>query len=125
MNILFTVSQVLGLLDSNITGMFACPNDAVRYTCTDTQTVSMRWLVASHITFGDNFVFVVRENMEGNTKSKGNFVATLVEVANRNGAIADLTSTLTLRAQDIGNSTAITCDSSTDSYATVYLASKW
>ena len=63
--------------------------------------------------------------MEGDTKSKGSFVATLVEVANRNGAAADITSTLTLRAEDVVNSTAITCDSSTDSYATVYLASKW
>ena len=126
MNILFTVpAVVLGLLPSNITGTFACPTDIVMYTCADTQAVSMRWRVQGYIEFVDKIVFAVRDNVEGETKTKGNFVVTLVEVANRNGAAADITSTLTLRVEDIVNGTTIYCDSSTNSHATVYIASKW
>ena len=112
---------MFGLLHSNITGTFACPNAVVMYTCIDMQAVSMRWTVEGYISFVDDLVFVVRHDEEGDMKTKGTFTATLVEVANRNGAAADITSTLILQAEDIVNGTTISCDSSD---ATMYLASK-
>ena len=121
----FTVpAAVFGLLHSNITGTSACPNTVVMYTCIDMQAVSIRWTVEGYISFVDDVWFVVRGNEEGDTKTIGNFIATLVEVANRNGAAADITSTLILRAEDIVNGTTIYCDSSTDTDTTMYLASK-
>ena len=117
----FTASAVFSSLSSNITGTFACPNDVVTYTCTSTQTVSIRWIVTD---YNINIGFGVHENVMGENKTSGNFVATLVEVVNRNGVAGDVTSTLTLHAEHIANGTIITCDSSTDGCATLFLASK-
>ena len=112
---------MLGSLHSNITGTFACPNDVVTYTCINTQTVSVRWIVTDN---NVDIAFGIIENMEGETKTSGNFSATLVELANRSDNAADITSTLTLQAEHIANGTVITCDSSTDGYDTLFLACK-
>ena len=112
---------MLSSLHSNITGTYACPNDVVTYTCINTQTVSVRWIVTDN---NVDIAFGINENTEGETKTSGNFLATLVELANKSDNAADITSTLTLQAEHIENGTVITCDSSTDGYATLFLACK-
>lgn len=89
------------------------------------QTVTIRWLVQPYIAFGDQFVFVAGTSHEGQTVTKGNFTATLVEINNKNGIFGDITTTLIIPVYEIADETSITCDGSADSHDTLYIASKY
>ena len=86
----------------------ACPHTNITLTCTATQVTALRWIAVPGIP--DNSIQFVPDDIDGVSRvTQGAFTLTLVEVANRMGNRADLTSTMDVMVDVIQNGTNVSC----------------
>ena len=85
----------------------ACPDTNITLTCTTTQVTALIWSAEPGLS---GLIQFVPDDIDGISRlTEGAFTLTLVEVANRMGNRADLTSTLDVMVDGIEDGTNVTC----------------
>ena len=104
----------------------ACPGTNVTVTCSAIQVGLLRWIS----TFGPlDYSFIPNYYATDRTRVVNNpFTLTLVNATSANGSVADLTSALEVKVNDIYNGTMITCQTFPEEISkslTIFKKSKW
>ena len=91
--------------------VYACPNETVAFTCSDSQIVAVQWKLDMYIEQGaDQLTFIFSDPV--GTQAiiyMGMISANISEVTRRNESVADITTTLTIITHGLLNKTNISC----------------
>ena len=90
--------------------MPTCPNEIVNFTCSGHQVNAIQWIAEPYLSTEDPIKYIVELiQTQENVTTRDNFTANLIDVTNKVGAAADVTTTLTVLATPLLNKTNITC----------------
>ena len=94
---------------------YACPNETVAFTCSDSQIVAVQWKLGMYIEQGADQLTFISSDLVGTQAiiHMDMIFANLSEVTRRNGSVADITTTLTIITHGLLNKTNISCITST------------
>ena len=94
----------------------ACPNEIVNFTCTGHQVNAIQWIAEPYLSKEDPIKYIVELiQTQENVTTRDHFTANLIDVTNKVGAEADVTTTLTVLPTALLNKTNITCQTTVGS----------
>ena len=113
------IGTVYGLPTLHPISHNACPNDVVTFICHGMQASEISWIVEPHTprmypikyTLAEHSVGIAQHLLKNRTN---HFFASLTNVTNIEGEVADMTSSLTVVTDGLENWTNITCSTVTE-----------
>ena len=99
--------------------VYACPNETVAFTCSDSQIVALQWKLDIYIKQGADQLTFISSDPVGTQAiiHMGMISANISEVTRRNESVADITTTLTIITHGLLNKTNISCITAADNSA--------